>query len=434
MLFFPLPGTYAVVELDIENTLKPFDDPVAKAEAASLKTAKCLVFLCTVLQLPFPDNATFKYRAYLIGPRIRPEVPDLCVTSEMCMPIYPNTHYPFGDCEPLHTKPQFPFSNCYHWFGAYTQFELRILNDGRDYRAGPCTELPADQHCKMEWARERHTFTSMKIWEAKQSQAAEATAAARICEAEEAAEGPESEASSDMPSSDASPDASPTALPVEEADGDDARSSSSEASFAAAAAAAADDDDNDDDDNDNDDDDDDNDDDDDDDAPCPGCDECQSECSAGYESDEDSEYYEEGPRTSDGFVDDLHAMDIFGIIPNERDLLIPIVKIWLDIGAQFSEDDVPDPLEFVEERNKLIRIVEESMARTRARAKAESSTQSSTQVDESAAECEPAEADNPQAVVRDGSTAPPSEVNEELPRVGLPAKLKAAVGAFLGIR
>lgn len=43
--FFPLPGTYAVVEIDVEKTLQSLHDPIANTAAATMQTTKCIVFL-----------------------------------------------------------------------------------------------------------------------------------------------------------------------------------------------------------------------------------------------------------------------------------------------------------------------------------------------------------------------------------------------------
>lgn len=45
MLFVPLPGSYAVVEIDVEKTLEPLNDPLASAAGALIKTTKCGVYL-----------------------------------------------------------------------------------------------------------------------------------------------------------------------------------------------------------------------------------------------------------------------------------------------------------------------------------------------------------------------------------------------------
>ena len=48
-LFFPLPMTYAVIQLDVEGTLRGLaSDAQALDEARALRPLKCLVYLHTV--------------------------------------------------------------------------------------------------------------------------------------------------------------------------------------------------------------------------------------------------------------------------------------------------------------------------------------------------------------------------------------------------
>ncbi|KAL7277666.1 hypothetical protein ACG7TL_008596 [Trametes sanguinea] len=280
-LFFPLPGTYAFAELDIDNTLRGLDDPIATAEATRVKPAKCIVYLSTVLQLPFPSSETFQYATYLIGPGLRPPIPDRQYTSEMCMPIYPATHHPQSDVLPLRSEPPFPFSNCYHWFGSDMEPDLRIINDGRNYRDPARIVLPTREHGRMERARSNDII--------------------RILTARRAA-AQESREREPPP------------------------------------------------------------------APTP---EVHDRCDEAEEGDSLYSWDDDASRSSrssvsileeaNDSVEALNRMDIFGFLG--RDDLIPIVKIWLDIGSQLKEEDVPNPMEFVEQYNELVRIVQESKTR-----------------------------------------------------------------------
>lgn len=98
-----------------------------------------------VLSLPYPDVKTFKYATYLIGPGLRPENPERCLTSDMCAPIYPNTFHPSGEREALKPRTPFPYNNCYHWFGGDMRFDIRIWNDDRTYTKEERVSLPPDQ-------------------------------------------------------------------------------------------------------------------------------------------------------------------------------------------------------------------------------------------------------------------------------------------------
>lgn len=59
MLFFPLPSSYAVVEIGVEETLQPLNDPVASAAGAQIKTTKCIVYLDMVRAFLSQPPTTF---------------------------------------------------------------------------------------------------------------------------------------------------------------------------------------------------------------------------------------------------------------------------------------------------------------------------------------------------------------------------------------
>ncbi|KAI0774899.1 hypothetical protein BD413DRAFT_307839 [Trametes elegans] len=360
----PLPGTYAVVELDIENTLKSLDDPVALAEGARITTTKCIVYLHIVLQLPVPDCETFKYMVFLIGPGLRPEVPERCITSDMCMPIFPNTIYPADSLvryrddiqlirhpflavrEPLRTEPEFPFSNCCHWFCDRTTLDLRILNEGTDYRSMKHVELPADQHCRMVVFQERDNCRARL--------ARQGMNPIPIADPEPGLEPPAEV--SECPNQPEESTREPTRFSVDCAEDETALFTSS----APGALNDADDD-------------------------VGGVSENGSR-SADYDDDEckpESEYYGSGSEYGDDYGSDydrrsyasydsnrsegsygpaeeaqrLASMDIFGFSLQEQELLMPVCKLWLDIGAHFTEETVPNPMEFVEQYDELTRCV-----------------------------------------------------------------------------
>ena len=63
------------------------------------------------------------FETYTVGPSLRAEDPENCLTANMCVPIPPNTMHP-DNRPPVRTKTPFPFSNCYHW--AYVDLLLRV--------------------------------------------------------------------------------------------------------------------------------------------------------------------------------------------------------------------------------------------------------------------------------------------------------------------
>lgn len=121
-----------------------------------------------LLRLPFPEDTTFKYAAQLIGLGLRPEDPARCLTSEMCLPIFPNTYHPSADREALQPRTgPFPFSNCYHWLGPDMVFDMRLWNNGQSYTAEERVSLPASEQVRLEGIRSRDVWKAFDAMEAQ---------------------------------------------------------------------------------------------------------------------------------------------------------------------------------------------------------------------------------------------------------------------------
>ncbi|KAM5537842.1 hypothetical protein V8D89_008484 [Ganoderma adspersum] len=123
-LYYPLPGTYAVAQLNVDATVQDLDSDAQQA-ARTIKPAQCLVYLYRALEFPSPNRPWTRFAAYLVGPGLRAEDPENCFTADMCVPIFPNIAHPNGRA-PVRTTPVFPFSNCSHW--AYVDVLLRVAN------------------------------------------------------------------------------------------------------------------------------------------------------------------------------------------------------------------------------------------------------------------------------------------------------------------
>ncbi|KAI0365059.1 hypothetical protein BV20DRAFT_955037 [Pilatotrama ljubarskyi] len=147
MSFAPLPGTYAVAQIDVQATLAGLEDEKALSAASRLETKKYLIYLHTPLQLPYPGSGPWKYLAYFVGPDPRPEEPENFITSDMCIPIFPNTNHPTGR-EPVRPNSPFPFPNCSHWVGWDLERKVRVLEG--HYPAEQSVKLPPNEHVDME--------------------------------------------------------------------------------------------------------------------------------------------------------------------------------------------------------------------------------------------------------------------------------------------
>ncbi|EIW54171.1 uncharacterized protein TRAVEDRAFT_51894 [Trametes versicolor FP-101664 SS1] len=336
MLFFPLPSSYAVVEIDVEKTLQPLNDPVASAAGAQIKTTKCIVYLDMVLRLPLPHDTHFKYMACLIGPGLRPAYPELCITPDMCIPILPNTRHPTADREALRSDPPFPFGNCYHWSGPDMRLDIRVANDGRNYGVGPRMTLPAVQHVKMVGIQDRDMWQSCCARKERDGMARVTGVPAQAGERDSHPPLVESMRSCTIRQAQ-----SPRSAAGAEGKG------YVEANEYAELEACH--------------------------YPCESC---GGACHADDDSENSDEHSSRSSMdtASDGSGDcdcsdcteSLDDMGIFGLNGDPQDYLLPIVKVSLDIGAHFKDDsDVPDPMKFMQQRDALVRIIEESKLRAK---------------------------------------------------------------------
>ncbi|KAH9889315.1 hypothetical protein C8Q73DRAFT_653752 [Cubamyces lactineus] len=143
------PGSfqYAVVRMDPVAMVEHYQDPIAMAEARALPSRKYLAYLDLPLDLPLHESAWFRFQISLIGTTLRPEEPDRGITSDMAIPIYPNSDHPHGR-DPLKPETPFPFHHCYHWIENTTTVRIRRRDDL--YDDGDAVKLGTRQHLAME--------------------------------------------------------------------------------------------------------------------------------------------------------------------------------------------------------------------------------------------------------------------------------------------
>lgn len=134
--YSPNPHSYAAIRINHVATVEHFPFPDIIESARKIQPKTYLVFLNTVrelfihvtrkecsgcsrrgqaLSIPFPQDPWFPFIVNPIAPF--PPPMEGHVTSEMCIPIYPNTSHPSGRAA-VHTEPPFPYDNCYHWSSA----------------------------------------------------------------------------------------------------------------------------------------------------------------------------------------------------------------------------------------------------------------------------------------------------------------------------
>ncbi|KAI0350620.1 hypothetical protein OH77DRAFT_1430797 [Trametes cingulata] len=146
-VFCPLPRRFAVIQMDPVGMVKHFDDPIALAAAQAMRPKKYLVYLRLPLELSTPTKPWFRYEVYPIATIVRPEDNDEGITSDMVIPIYPNTSHARGR-SPIRTETPFPFPNCYHWIK--NRFVVRIRRKAIRYDDTCAVMLGIREHLTLD--------------------------------------------------------------------------------------------------------------------------------------------------------------------------------------------------------------------------------------------------------------------------------------------
>ncbi|RPD57907.1 hypothetical protein L227DRAFT_505988, partial [Lentinus tigrinus ALCF2SS1-6] len=100
-------------------------DSIAISEATAMEPKKYLVYLDTPQDLPMPTSEWCRYWVQPVATVLRPAVPEQGFTSDMIMPIHPNTRYAKGR-QPVQSTPQFPFLNCYFWMKSLMSLRVKV--------------------------------------------------------------------------------------------------------------------------------------------------------------------------------------------------------------------------------------------------------------------------------------------------------------------
>ncbi|KAI0752802.1 hypothetical protein C8Q80DRAFT_1148291 [Daedaleopsis nitida] len=372
-IYAPLPGSYAVVQIDVEASLQAVNHPKAHEAAKNIKPARCIVYLCNSLQLPFPSIPWCKYKVYLVGRGLRPADSSQCVTSDMSIPIFPCVEHPTGRT-PIHPNVPFPFTNCYHWNGF--DMERRILIKTRaytEYAVDNYTELPGNAHFEMDVFLAEDLNRSIRAKKAKRL--------GQKPDASQPNEEPVSQLDKNPLMLDEAPlnpnaelqhgEYTPGSLyvadrPLDVGPREDSHSIMEVVELKHDV------------------------------EQNQGADGSQSEvwrcvsCSmfstlpylmilpryllpssgSEYKGDWDENDSESGLsrtcsppptgvriRAPSVSLSAIYGMDIFGLLSGKNDYLLPVVDAWLDLGSQVSEEDIPDPQEFVDSYDAIVRCV-----------------------------------------------------------------------------
>ncbi|KAJ8489066.1 hypothetical protein ONZ51_g3183 [Trametes cubensis] len=281
-----------------------FNDPIATAEAQTLKTKKHLVYLDSNLDLPFPTDFWYRYEISPIGTTPRPEDPAHGITADMVIPIFPNTHHP-RDRPPIRPETPFPFPNCYHWIE--NDATVRIRRKDEQYDDTNAVELSAMQHVMIDIG---FSDDYKRIDDFLDGQA----------EGDEGTAGIDDGAAT-IPSPAPTP---PRAV---------SRASQPSRLSAHSGRAAS-----------------------------------RSEDTDSLPEGEIAKAHANPSLHDEGKCDptvaDIYRMDIFGLSHDDSAELLPLVDLWYELTEHLSADTIPSPLEFYKERDAIARIIHAARLRS----------------------------------------------------------------------
>ncbi|KAI0752804.1 hypothetical protein C8Q80DRAFT_1148311 [Daedaleopsis nitida] len=329
-MYSPLPRNYAVLQIDVEASLRDIDDPRAHAEARKIRTTKCIAYLCTLSRFPSRADPYSKFNIHLVGSGLRPADPARCVTPDMSIPIFPCTEHPLGR-PPIHPNVPLPFTNCYHWGGLDMELRVRIkTRDYAEYESELVTSLAEKAHFEMD------AFHCEDL-----NRSFQAMIAAQM-------EQPSEQDNEERQSHDGlQPDEG--RLPATSAGGP------AETEYEVKV-----------------------------DSPCVATSTyiendvkradyeyvvCEKKRSSGDWNDNSrwdtgssfsySEWNSEILSCSDSSTPNFRRSSYSQRAPDDKDFMLPVVDAWLDIGSQFPQEEIPDPLKFLKGYDSLVRILQQ---------------------------------------------------------------------------
>lgn len=113
-----------------------------------------------------PESPWCRYRASPIAITLRPAHPEKGITSDMVVPIYPNTDHSKGNIH-ISSTPPFPFPNCYFWIESRMSLRVRVSRGlGRGYDNDKAYQLSIPQHLALANSFE-YALDSISLYQQK---------------------------------------------------------------------------------------------------------------------------------------------------------------------------------------------------------------------------------------------------------------------------
>ncbi|KAI9067479.1 hypothetical protein FKP32DRAFT_265828 [Trametes sanguinea] len=308
--FCPAAFQFAVIRLDPVVMVEHFDDPIATAEARALGTKKYLVYLDTGVDMPFPTNRWFRFEVRLIGTTLHPEDPANGITSDMVLPIFPNTNHPSGRTT-IDPEDSFPFSNCYFWLAGTV--EVRIRNKGDMYDNSRAVKLWPMDHVAIELGFSGDFRRVHRFWKSQQA------AAPAHNSHHSHDDGLAVEPKRRVPIPALMPQSTLSSPGSRFAGRSCGRQSSGDNATLA-----------------------------------PGSGVASTTCSDS--SQHNTKYHPE--------IEAILGMDIFMLAHDDAAEFIPLVDLWFELTEHLTADSIPSPQEFFKERDTIARIIRDARARS----------------------------------------------------------------------
>ncbi|KAI9067492.1 hypothetical protein FKP32DRAFT_1563692 [Trametes sanguinea] len=301
--FCPDSQRYAVIQMDPVGMVKHYDDPVALSAAQAMRPQKYLVYL-DYAKLPTPSNPWFRYIVNPIGTTLRPEDSGRGITSDMVIPIYPNTFHPSGNRPPVRTYPPFPFSNCFHWIKSGVT--VRVRRKATKYNDTNAYKITFHQRMQIDRTFLPDKMRINEFLRAKQEEAE--TSGGHSNRVPSISGGPPGEAHQSDSDAESRIDDDLDSLPEGPEDFDPAEET------------------------------------DDTDPSSPR---------SGTPSN----------AQADNSVEALFKMNVFGFEVDDAAELMPLVDLWFELTDHLTADTIPSPVEFYQEREEIMRCATSNYSR-----------------------------------------------------------------------